>query len=69
MADQMRGLLKPTTANITNQGLVIRHMSADVREQESTLAGVGVGAVGPLAATIDEGARDVLVGQVQLLIC
>ena len=61
----MSRLLEATTTLIAHQGLVVRHMSTHVGDQESASL-VGVGAVDPLAIGVDERACDVLVREVQL---
>lgn len=68
MADQMGRLLETSAALIANQWLVSGHMGADVRNQEATVL-VAVGTVGPLAASVDDGALHVLIGEMKLLLC
>ena len=68
MADQVGRLLETTATLVAYQRLVGRHMSTNVRHQEPTVL-VAVGTVGPLAATVDNGALHVLVGDMELLPC
>jgi len=64
----MSRLLEATTTLIAHHGLVVRHMSTHVGDQESASL-VGVGAVYPLAAGVDDGALDMVVGEVELATC
>jgi len=68
VAVEMSRLLKAATTLITHHGLIVRHVGTNVGHQESASL-VGVGAVDPLAVGIDDGALDVVVGEVELEIC